>query len=92
MRIDAVEIDDHILEKIESKHGVPFREVEEACYSGEKHVRRSRDGLYKVFSRTAAGRYLLVVLADIGGGVWRVATARAMTEQERRLYQRERGV
>lgn len=70
----------------------PSAKLREACYSGEKHVRRSRDGLYKVFSRTAAGRSLLVVLADIGGGVWRVATARAMTEQERRLYQRERGV
>lgn len=92
MRIEALEIDDHILEKIERRHGIPFDEVEEACYSGERHVRRGRDGLYKLFSRTEAGRYLLVVLADAGSGVWRVATARELTQQERRLYRRERGL
>ena len=34
---------------------------------------------------------MLVVLAELGGGVWKVVTARDMTRQERRLYQRERG-
>lgn len=90
MRIEALEIDDHILEKIESRHNVPFHEVEEACSSDRRHVRRGREGLYKVFSQTDAGRYLLVVLVDLGSGVWKVATAREMTQQERRLYRRER--
>jgi len=31
--IDSLEIDDHILEKLESKHGVTFDEAEEACLS-----------------------------------------------------------
>jgi hypothetical protein len=31
--IDSPEIDDHILEKIESKHGVSFNEAEEARFS-----------------------------------------------------------
>jgi uncharacterized DUF497 family protein len=91
LRIDALEIDDHILDKIESRHGVPFDEVEEACYSQHRHVRRGRQGLHKVFSQTEAGRHLLVVLSDLGGGVWRVVTSREMTPQERRLYRRERG-
>ena len=91
MRIDALEIDDPILDKIESQHGVPFHEVEEACYSQHRHVRRGRQGLYKVFSQTEAGRHLLVVLSDLGGGVWKVVTSREMTDQERRLYRRERG-
>ena len=91
MRIEALEIDDHILEKIESRHSVLFQEVEEACYSDRRHVRRGREGLYKVFSQTDAGRYLLVVLADLGASVWKVATAREMNQQERRLYRRERG-
>ena len=90
LRIEALEIDDHILEKIESRHSVPFHEVEESCYSPHRHVRRGREGLYKVFSQTEAGRHLLVVLVDRGGGVWRVVTAREMTDQERRLYRRER--
>lgn len=91
LRIEAIEVDDHILDKIEARHGVPLRDVEEACHSGERHVRRGREGLYKVFSQTTAGRYLLVVLAELGGGTWKVVTAREMTDQERRLYRRQRG-
>lgn len=92
MWIDALEIDDVILEKIQVKHGVSFEEVEEACLDGAVHVRRGRDGLYKAFGRSGSGRYLLVVLVGAGGGVWRVVTAREMTDAERRLYQRETGV
>ena len=91
LRIEALEVDDHILDKIESRHGVPFHEVEQACYSPQRHVRRGRTGLYKVFSQTEAGRHLLVVLVDRGSGVWRVVTAREMTDQERRLYRRATG-
>jgi uncharacterized DUF497 family protein len=90
-QIEALEIDDHILDKIESKHGVEFEEAEEACLSDARHVRRSRAGLYKVFSRTDAGRYLLVVLADRGAGLWKIVTAPDMTAQERRLYSAVQG-
>ena len=85
MRIESLEIDDHILEKIESRHGVIFDEAEEACLNEERHVRRSREGLYKIFSQTLAGRYLLVVLAHLESGRWKVVTAREMTERERKL-------
>ena len=91
LRIESLEIDDHILEKIESKHSITFVEVEEACLSDERHVRRGREGLYKVFSQTAAGRYIMVVLVKLGGGNWRVATAREMTESERWLHSKARG-
>jgi len=91
LRIEALEIDDHILEKIESKHRVSFTEVEEACLSEGRHIRRGREGLYKVFSQTAAGRYILAVLVNLGGGNWRVVTAREMTDNERRLYIRATG-
>jgi uncharacterized protein len=86
LRIEALEIDDHILDKIESKHGVSLHEVEQACLSERRHVRRGREGLYKVFGQTMAGRYMLVVLVNLGRGNWRVVTARAMTDSERRLY------
>lgn len=86
LRIECLEIDDHILDKIESKHGVSLDEVEQACLSEKRHVRRSREGLYKLFSQTAAGRYVLVVLANVGRGTWKIVTARQMTDNERRLY------
>jgi uncharacterized protein len=90
-RIEALDIDDHILDQIESRHGVSFEEAEEACSSDERHVRRGRDGLNKAVSQTDAGRYLLVVLADQGRGVWKTVTARDMTPQERRLYRQVAG-
>ncbi len=91
LRIESLEIDDHILDKIESKHGVSFEEVEEACLSEKRHVRRSREGLYKLFSQTAAGRYVLVVLVNLGRGVWKVVTAREMRDSEKRLYNKVAG-
>ena len=91
LRIESLEVDDHILDKIESKHGVTFEEVEEACLYEGRHVRRGRVGLYKLFSQTANGRYVLVVLANLGRGCWRVATAREMTDSERRLYSKAMG-
>ena len=91
LRIEALEIDDHILDKIESKHGVSLEEVEEACLSEARHVRRSRKGLYKLFGQTTAGRYILVVLVNLGRGLWKVVTAREMTDSEKRLYSRAMG-
>lgn len=85
-RIESLEIDDNILDKIESKHSINFVEIEEACLSNRRHVRRGREGLYKAFSQTEAGRYVLVVLVNLGGGNWKVATAREMTDSEKQLY------
>jgi len=39
LRIESLEIDDHILDKIESKHGVTFEEIEQACQSEARHIR-----------------------------------------------------
>lgn len=91
LRIEALEIDDHILEKIESKHRISFAEVEEACLSDRRHIRRGKEGLYKLFSQTAAGRYVLVVLVNLGGSDWKIVTAREMTDSERQLYIRSIG-
>lgn len=44
LRIECLEIDDHVLGKIESKHNVSFTEVEEVCLSDKRHVRRGREG------------------------------------------------
>ena len=91
LHIESLEIDDHILEKIGSKHGISFAEVEESCLSDRRHVRRGREGLYKLFSQTVAGRYVLVVLVNLGRGNWKIVTAREMTDSERRLYSKAIG-
>jgi uncharacterized DUF497 family protein len=89
--IESLWIEDHILEKIESKHRISYEEIEEVCTSETHHVRKGKEGLYKVFGQTLAGRYILVVLAHKGGGDWQIATARAMTENERQLYRKVTG-
>ena len=86
--IESLEIDDPILDKIESKHRVTFNEVEEACLSDKRHVRKGREGLYKVFSQAAAGRFILVVLVNMGGGNCKVATSREITDSEKQLYKK----
>lgn len=91
LNVEALEIDDHILAKIEAKHSVTFEEVEEAIGCDRPHVRRGREGLYQWFGRTDAGRPLFIVLAGKGAGVWRIVTAREMTERERRLYEEHGG-
>jgi len=89
--IESLEIDDHILDKIESKHSIIFSEVEEACLSDKRHVRKGKEGLYKLFSQTDAGRYILVVLINLGNGSWKIVTAREMTGSERQLYKKTTG-
>lgn len=91
LRIESLEIDDCILDKIEAKHSITFGEVEEACLSDKRHIRRSREGLYKLFSQTVAGRYILVVLVNLGKSNWKIVTTREMTGNERRLYSKATG-
>ncbi|MCL5986286.1 MAG: hypothetical protein M1371_06940 [Actinobacteria bacterium] len=89
--IESLEIDDHILDKIEGKHKITFNEVEEACLSDKRHMRKSKEGLYKLFSQTTAGRYILVVLVNLGDGSWKIVTARDMIDSERQLYKESIG-
>ncbi len=89
--IESLEINDHILDKIESKHSINFKEVEEACLSDKRHVRKGKEGLYKLFSQTHAGRYILVVLVNLGSGNWKLVTAREMTDSERQMYKESVG-
>ena len=48
LRIESLVVDDHILDKIESKHGLILEEVEESCLSERWHARRSKEGLCKL--------------------------------------------
>ncbi len=77
---------DEIMLKIEAKHNVRPIEVEEAAFNSP-HVRRGREGLYRLYGRTAAGRYLFAVFRNLGGGRVRPITARDMTREERQLFE-----
>jgi hypothetical protein len=48
MQIDWLWIDDHVIDKIESKHRVTVAEVEEAVFSPSRSIFRTRDEAYKV--------------------------------------------
>jgi len=87
MEFINVECSSAVREKLYVKHGVEEAEVHEALF-GHSHVRRGRSGLYQVYGRTDAGRYLFVAIRDLGRGRVRVVTARDMTMQERRRYGR----
>lgn len=69
------------------RHRVEHNEVEEACVAGAL-VFRGPGGLYRIFGRTKAGRYLFVIVRDMGRGGARCVTARDMTGSERRRYGR----
>ncbi len=85
MKIAEFDWLEHVLDKIETKHGVQSDEVEEVARVAP-HVRHGRHGLYLLYGVTEAGRYLFVVFKDLGRGVIRPITARDMKQDEQRLY------
>ena len=87
MEFTKVECSFAVREKLYAKHGVEESEVHEALF-GHSHVRRGHAGLHQVYGRTDAGRYLFILVRDLGAGRVRVVTARDMTMQERRRYGR----
>jgi len=56
MQVDALEILESTLDKIERKHGVTFDEVQEMLFAGQPAIRRGHDGRYYFFGQTEAGR------------------------------------
>jgi len=90
IRIEAIEWDEHNGWK-PLAHGISLDEVEEVLYC-DPLVRRSRSSRYVALGRTDEGRYVLVVFEAKLAGVIRPITARPMRPDERRLYQKERGL
>jgi hypothetical protein len=88
LRFLTFDISDYILEKVAIKHGLRPEEVDEAFYNPDMRVRRTGFDVYRLFSQTEAGRYVLLIAANRGHGHWQIATAREMTQRERRFFQR----
>jgi uncharacterized protein len=72
-----------------AQHGVIPEEVEEVC-KNRSIVSRTRQERLRVIGQTEHGRYLTVILAPRGKGVYYPITARDATQAERRLYQRKK--
>lgn len=65
------------------KHHVTTREVEECCGEALLLV-RGREGGFAIFGKTAAGRFLVLYIYPRGAGTFMLATARDLTQTERR--------
>src|SRR3989442_2532168 len=76
--------EDHI-----HRHDVAAGEGEQVLFARPRWIAKGRDGTTLIFGNTTAGRPLLIVTVDEGGGVAFVVTAREMTEQEKRTYRRK---
>ena len=70
-------------EHIWVKHQVTSEEVDEVCASAQLLL-RGGDGSYAIYGQTAAGRYLVLFIYPRGNDVFSLATARDLTDSERR--------
>ena len=74
-------------------HGVRPREVEEVCFGNPLVLRGRTEGanpVYYVLGQTEAGRYLFCVVIQFPDGKAYPVTARAMTDNEERRFNRSK--
>jgi hypothetical protein len=72
-----------------ARHGVTPEEVEQAVNSKPRYEATGREDSTLLYCVTDHGRLLLIVLAEAVDGRWYVATARDMTDTERRTFRRK---
>jgi hypothetical protein len=88
MRIAILHCDEETALHIWSRHRVTSQEASEAAYGHGLIIRGRAEGLYEVFGRTEAGRYLTIIVRNLGDGLAQLITARDMGRTERRRYER----
>ncbi len=82
---------DQFIEKLEVKHDVKTKEVEDVLFS-RPHIRRVEKGqiqgedLYAAYGETKAGRYLIVFFVLKHSTSALPISARDMTRSERKYY------
>ena len=82
-RIRELVISERQEEHIWVEHHVTVSEVDEVCESA-RLVLRGRDRSFAIYGQTAAGRYLVLFIYPRGNDLYSLATARDLTESERR--------
>lgn len=76
--------EDHV-----ARHGITITEVQEIVY-GSHVVERTRESRFLLIGQTVGGRFLAVIVASRGSGVYGLVTAREATDSERRRYRARR--
>lgn len=71
------------------RHGFRPAEVEEVVNTRPLYTTPGREGTELIFGMTAAGRYLLAVLAEAFDGRHDVVPARDLTDTEGRTFRRQ---
>ena len=74
-------------------HGIRPHEVEEVCFGNPLVLRGKAEGtnpVYYVLGQTNGGRYLFCVVIQFPDGKGYPVTARAMTDNEQRRFNRTR--
>ncbi len=74
-----------------ARHHITPGEVEEICYGEPWTLRARGQDTWALYGQTDGGRYLMVILAHRGHGIYYPVTARPMSDAERRRYQRWKG-
>ncbi len=69
-----------------ARHGVTPEEVDEAFEDEDNRLIRGRNGVYRLYGRTEAGRILMVVITPRPERTGYPVTARDVTDTERRTY------
>jgi uncharacterized DUF497 family protein len=72
-----------------ARHDLTPEEVEQALTNKPRYEVPGREDSTLLYSATDEGRLLLVVLTEAVDGRWYVATAREMTDTERRTFRRK---
>lgn len=95
MHIDAIFCSEHIEEKLITKHGVTYREVQQVLLN-QPRIRFAERGhtagedVYAAFGQTFGGRYLSVFfIYKPANATAVIISARAMSDKERKAYGRK---
>ena len=87
MRINEIAWDQENVAHI-ARHGVEQAEVDDICFTMNPFVLKAKNNRYFALGQTHSGRYLTIVFEYLGRNKAKIITARAMSETERKLYQR----
>lgn len=87
MYIDRLDWDDYRVNHI-ARHSVEPDEVWEVCRDPLHLAHCEGHDRYRLYGRTASGRYLFVVLEHVAGSIYKPITAREMTDNEKHGYRR----
>lgn len=86
MKIDSLYWDDENIEHI-ARHNVNPQEVEDVCFR-TYIIEKESDQRYILSGQSANGRYLNVVIEQVGKGLFKPITAFEMSENYKRRYRK----